>query len=213
MKRLLFLGTVMLFVSITLFGVVIANHGESGYDGGDDGNRSAANPLKILIIEGAGHFIQSHALFQQFLHKIELAELYGVNYNELRGILNETLTGIESAKTAYYDFIKLAAVTPYNQSFLNALKYFDYEDFREKNNLNAIIFLRLESLLRIGNVTGVYEEIHARTGEICQLLLSVKSTVDKDIFPGIPVLWEINRVYFDSYLFGQYAAMIFNNIK
>jgi hypothetical protein len=213
MKRLLFLGTVMLFASMTLFGVVFGNHGEYGYDGGDNNNKSAANPLKILIIEGAGHFIQSHALFQQFLHKIELAELYGVNYNELRGILNETLTGIESAKSAYYDFIKLAAVTPYHQSFINALKYFDYENFRGKNNLNAVIFSRLESLLRSGNVTGVYDEIHARIGEICQLLLTVKSTVDKDIFPGIPVLWEINRVYFDSYLFGQYAAMIFKKVK
>lgn len=213
MKKLSLIGMIMLFASMTLFGLVVGNHGESGYNSGDDGNKSATNPLKTLIIVGAGHFIQSHAGFQQFLHKIELAELYGVNYDELRGILNETVSSIESAKTAYFDLIKLAAVTPYNQSFIDALKSFDYDDFRESHNLNPVIFSRLESLLRDGNVTGVYEEIYAKINEISQLLHTVKLTVDKDIFPEIPVLLEINQIYFDSYLFGQYAAMIFKEVK
>ncbi len=213
MKKFSLIGTIMLLASMTLLGVVIANHGESAYNGEDDGEKAANNPLKNLIITGAGHFIQSHALFQQFLHQIELAEIYGVNYNELWGILNETITNIESARTTYYDFIKLAALTPYNQDFIDALKSFDYEGFREEHNLNTVIFSRLASLLRSGNLTGVYEEIYAKTGEISHLLQTVKSTVDKDIFPGIPVLWEINQVYFDGYLFGQYAAMVFNEVK
>jgi len=212
MKKLSLIGTIVLFASVTLFGVVFGNDGEAGYNGGD-GSKTAANPLKTLIITGAGHFIQSHARFQQFLHKIELAELYGVNYDELRGILNETISSIESAKTTYYDFIKLAAVTPYDQSFIAALESFDYDDSREKHNLNAVIFSRLESLLRDGNLTGVYEEIYAKTGIISHLLHTVQSFVDKDIFPAIPILWEINQVYFDGYLFGQYAAMIFSHIK
>jgi hypothetical protein len=213
MKKLSLIGTIVLFASVTLFGVVVGNDGEAGYNGGDGGSKTAANPLKTLIITGAGHFIQSHARFQQFLHKIELAELYGVNYDELRGILNETISSIESAKTTYYDFIKLAAVTPYDQSFIAALESFDYDDSRERNNLNAVIFSRLASLLRSGNLTGVYEDIYAMTGEISRLLHVVKASVDKDIFPGITVLWEINQVYFDGYLFGQYAAMIFNEVK
>jgi hypothetical protein len=213
MKKLSLICTIVLFASMTLFGLVVGNHGESGYNGGDDGSKTAANPLETLIITGAGYFIQSHAGFQQFLHKIELAELYGVNYDELQGILNETLSSMESAKTAYYDFIKLAAVTPYNQTFMAALESFEYDDFRERHNLNSVIFSRLASLLRGGNLTEVYEEIHAKTNEISQLLHTVKSTTDKNIFPEIPVLWQINQVYFDSYLFGQYAAMIFNYIK
>jgi hypothetical protein len=213
MKKLSLFVTIMLLASMTVLGVVIANHGESGYNDEDDGDKAANNQLETLIITGAGHFIQSHAGFQQFLHKIELAELYGVNYNELQGILNETITGIENAKTTYYDFIKLAALTPYNQEFIDALKSFDYKGFKQEHNLNAVIFSRLASLLRSGNLTGVYEEIYAKTGEIYHLLQTVKSTVDKDIFPEIPVLWEINQFYFDGYLFGQYAAMIFNNVK
>ena len=213
MKKLSLFVTIMLLASMTVLGVVIANHGESGYDGNQDGNKTGSNPLKTLIITGAGHFIQSHAGFQQFLHKIELAELYGIDYNELQGILNETITSIESAKTTYYDFIKLAGLTPYDQSFIDTLKSFDYEGFKEKHNLNAVIFSRLASMLRSGNLTGVYEDIYAKTGEISRLLYTVKAHVDKDIFPAIPILWEINHVYFDGYLFGQYAAMVFNEVK
>ena len=213
MKKIALFGLVVLFASMTLFGVVIANHGESGYNGDGEGNKAINDPLKTMIITGAGNFIQSQALFQQFLHKIELAELYGVNYDELQGILNDAIIGIESANTTYYDFIKLAAATPYNESFIAALESFDYDGFRGKNHLNAIIFSKLASLLRNGNITGVYQEIYRNSGKISRLLHKVKYAVDKDIFPEITVLWQINRVYFDSYIFGQYAAMIFSIIK
>jgi len=213
MKKLSLLVTIMLSAAMALFGLVVGNHGEYGYNGGYDVNRSAANPLKTLIITGAGNFIQSYADFQEFLHRVELAELNGIDYDELKSILNKTLSGIENAKTAYNEFIQLAVVTPYDSSFIAALKSFDYDSFREKNNLNEFIFSRLVSLLRRGNLTGVFKDIYAKTDEISRLLGTVKSSVDKDIFPGIPVLWQINQVYFDSYLFGQYAAMIFNDIK
>jgi hypothetical protein len=215
MKKLSLIAAIILLASVTVLGVVFGNHGNNGYNGNgsEDGLKAGSDPLGTLIITGAGHFIQSHALFQQFLHKIELADIYGVDYNELRGILNETLVNIENAGTTYYDFIKLAAVTPYNQDFIDALRLFDYEGFKEANNLNAVILSRLASLLRSGNLTGVFEDIHAKTGEISNLLNRVKSMVDKDIFPGIPILWQINQVYFDEYLFGQYAAMVFNNVR
>jgi hypothetical protein len=109
--------------------------------------------------------------------------------------------------------LKLASVTPYNESFIAALESFDYDGFTEKNHFNAIIFSKLATLLKNGNLTGVYQEIYQKTGEISRLLHIVKASVDKDIFPEIPVLWEINQVYFDSYFFGQYAAMVFNEVK
>jgi hypothetical protein len=213
MKKISLILVLTLFGSITLFGLVFGNHVDYGYNGNGDGDKAIPNPLKTLIIKGAGQFIQSHAGFQRLLHKIELAELYGVDYVELRDLLNETITNIESANITYYDFIKLAYVTPYNPSFIAALESFDYDNFKGKYNLNAVVFSRLVTLLRSGNLTGVIEYIYAKTGEISRLLGMVKSNVDKDIFPGIPVLWQINQVYFDAYLFGQYAAMIFNDIK
>ncbi len=208
MKKFSLIVTIMLSASLALFGLVVGNHGESGYNSGDDGNK-----LKTLIITGAVNFIQSYADFQEFLHRVELAELNGIEYDELQSILNKTLSGIENAKTAYKEFIQLALVTPYNRYFISALKYFDYDRFREKNNLNEFVFSRLVSLLRRGNLTGVYKDIYAKAGKISRLLRTVKSRVDQDIFPRIPVLWQINQVYVDTNLFGQYAAMIFNDIK
>jgi len=95
-------------------------------------------------------------------------------------------------------------VTPYNDSFIAALASFDYDGFMEKRHLNAVVFTRLASLLRSGDLTGVYRDIYQKTGEISQLLYTVKSAVDKDIFPGIPLLWDINQ---------QYAAMVFSIVK
>jgi len=213
MKKISLILVITLFGSITLFGLVFGNHVDSGYNGNGDSDKSNANTLKTLIITGAGQFIQSQSLFQQFLHKIELAELYGVNYDELDGILNETIANLESAGTTYNEFIKLASITPYNQSFIDALKSFDYENFSKEHNLNPVIFSRLVSLLRAGNLTGVIEHIYAKTIEISRLCLIVKASVDRDIFPDITVLWQINQVYFDAYLFGQYAAMIFNEVN
>ncbi len=213
MKKISLILVITLLIFIPVFGVVFGNHVDSGYNDDGNGDKALPNPLKTLIITGAGQFIQSLASFQQFLHQIELAELYGVDYAELRGLLNETTSSIESAGITYYDFIKLAGVTPYNPSFIAALESFDYDGFREKHNPNTVVFSRLVPLLRSGNLTGVIEYIYAKSGEISRLLGMVKSSVDKDIFPGIPVLWQINQVYFDAYLFGQYAAMIFNEVK
>ena len=213
MKRAAFTLVLTLFASMTLLGVVFGNHGETAYGNENEGYTNDGSRLKTLIILGAGKFLKSHAHFQQFLHRVELAEISGVNYDEWWGILNDTIYNIECSRVYYYYFKTLAAWTPYNQNFIGALLYFDYKGFQEKRGLNEEIFSRIELLLRTGNVTGVYEEIYRKTGEISRLLRSVKHDLDKDIFPGIPLLWKINQKYFDALLFGQYAAMVFNEVK
>jgi hypothetical protein len=198
---------------MTLFGVVVGNDGESAYANENEGYNIGGGKLKTLIILGAGKFLKSHAGFQQLLHRVELAEISGVNYDEWREILNDTISNIEGARVYYHYLKTLAAKTPYNQTFIGALLYFDYTGFREKHGLNKEIFSGLELLLRDGNVTGVYENFRTKTGEISRLLSSLEQDLDKDIFPKIPLLWEINQKYFDTLLFGQYAAMIFKEVK
>jgi hypothetical protein len=213
MKRAASIVVLTLFVSISLLGVVFGNHGESAYANENEGYDIGGGKVKTLIILGAGKFLTSHANFQEFLHHVELAEISGVNYDEWREILNDTISHIQHSRVYYYFLKILAAKTPYNQTFTGALLYFDYTGFREKHGLNKDIFSRVELLLRTGNVTGVYEEIFANTGEISGLLRSLKQDLDNDLFPGIPLLWEINQKYFDTQLFGQYAAMIFKEVK
>jgi len=213
MKRAAWILVFTLLASVTLFGVVVGNDGESAYANENEGYNIGGSKLKTLIILGAAEFLTSHANFQQFLHRVELAGTPGVNYDEWRVILNDTISHLQRSRVYYYYLITLAAGTPYNQTFIGALLYFDYRGFREEHGLNKEIFSRLELLVRAGNVTGVYEEIFAKTGEISGLLRTLKQELDKDLFPGIPLLWKINQKYFDTLLFGQYAAMIFNEVK
>lgn len=213
MKRASLILVLTFFASMTLLGVVVGNHGEEAYTNDNEGYTNGGSRLRTLIILGAGNFLKSHANFQQLLDRVELAEISGVNYQEWREILNDTIYNIERSHVYYYYFKILAVRTPYNQTFTGSLLYFDFTGFRETHGLNKEIFSGIELLLRDGNVTGVYEEIYKKTGEISGLLRSVKQDLDQDIFPGIPLLWKINQIYFDAMLFGQYAAMVFNEVK
>ena len=215
MKRLILIFVLSLFVSMSLFGVVFGNHSDSSYDGDEviEKLSNKQSQLKTMIILGAGHFLNSSAGFQQLLQRVEMDELTGSNYDDLRLILNNVIASLESAKATYYELKTLAAGLPYNQIVIDSLKSFDYTGFKTNNGLNNVIFSRVELLLSGGNVTGVYEEIFSKTAELLELLYAVKKSVDNDIFPGITLLWKINQGYFDTLLFGQYVAMIFNTIN
>jgi hypothetical protein len=212
MKKISLLGAMFLLVSMTLLGTIVGNDGERAYNN-DDGDKGAVKSLETLIITGAGSFIQANATFQQLLNRVEMSGLNGVDYNELRRLINNTHDAIISARTAYDQLIAVASSTPYNPSFIQALETFYYLDFMRKNSLNPVIFLRLQMLLQKGNVTGVYQVIYQGILEIKELLEMVKKCVEKGLFPPIPTLWKINQAFFNTYLFGQYAAMIFNEVK
>jgi hypothetical protein len=214
MNKLRFFIASALILSMGLFGVVSFNGSESGYNGeGNEGNKSDNTQLKTLVILGAGHFLKSHADFQLFLNKIELSELTGPNYDEWQGILNSAITGMENAAATYRELKTLAAVTPYNPEVIDKLKSFDYPGFMENKNLNQEIFKQVENLLGQGNVTGVYEKIFMDTGVILEGLYRVKQEIDQRIFPVIPNLWELTRLYANSLFFGQYTAVVFKEIK
>jgi hypothetical protein len=54
--------------------------------------------LKIYIMESAGNFLNSHSAYQAFLNRVELAEINGINANELKDILNSALENMEKRK-------------------------------------------------------------------------------------------------------------------
>lgn len=214
MKKINSLIILILFVSMGLFGVISGNDSDRGYDGGGGGRESSGNTqIRTLIVLGAGHFLKSHSDYQQFLYKIEVAELYGVNFEELQSILNNAIDSMKSSKNAYFDLKTIAAVTPYNQEVVEQLKNFNYDGFLEGRNLNLQVFRKVQGFLSKGDITGTYEEIFSNTGDILTALYNVKSEIDQDIFPDIPGLWDIIQQYSDSLSFGQYITMIFNNLN
>lgn len=213
MNKISLILVLILYVSVSLFGVVVGNHLEVAYNNEEATTQSVDENIKILIINGGGHFLESHAGFQAFLSKVELAELTGANFDELRSLLAGTMTALDSARSAYYDLKTLAAATPYNAAVIDQLKTFAYSEFCQQNGLNPVIFANVEAMLSRGNVTGVFVDLYTKVDQASQLLGAVKQDMDKDIFPDIDTLWQINQLYFDGYLAGQYAAMVAATLK
>ena len=214
MKKLSVLIILILVVSVSVFGAVWANASERGYEeNGDSNQKSGNNQIKTLVIIGAGYFLKSHSNFQLFLNKIELSELSGANYKELQEILNAAIFSMENVRNTYFDLRNLAAATPYNQGMIDQLKNFNYKTFLEEQNLNREIFAPVKSLLSEGNVTGVYEVLFSDAGKILADLYTVKQSIDKDIFPELSNLWELNQKYSSAQLFGQYTTMVFYALK
>ena len=218
MKRLLTIMTIfsIIFVSgINLFPLMVANNSDKGYDRGGDGVNMSANgsaQIRTLIIEAAGQYIKSHSDFQLFLDKIEMAELYGVNFDELRYILNNAISSMESAKATYFELKTVAAATPYNPDVIYLLKNFDYNGFQEENGLTQEIFSMVTGYLSAGDITGTYIKMHSNTVSLLNNLYIIKQDIDESNFPKRKDLWGTAQMYSNSQFFGMYISQVFYEV-
>ena len=117
-----------------------------------------------------------------------------------------------SAKAIYRALINVAEVTPYNQEVIDKLKSFDYNAYVEDKRLNPVIFSAVKSYLSNGDVTRIYRKFYDNMVRILDKLYFIKQQVDGNILPEKIGLWEVNNLYFDNQLFGQYATQVFNNL-
>jgi len=143
------------------------------------------------------------------LNKIEMSDLYGVNYNDLRDTLYSAIESMEGAKEAYITLKQRAETTPYIQEKINRLISFDYTGFQEEKGLDSIIFNDVEVYLKEGDVTGLFGETLSAMETILRMLYQVKKTIDNDQLPENSSLWRLNQKYSKTLLFGQYAAEVF----
>ena len=92
-------GLFVFVFNVKVFSLIIVNGSESCF----------AGPERIMIrdyvIEAAGYFLDSQSDFLLFSNKIELSGIQGSDYNELRGILNRSITKLKSAKSKYEEII------------------------------------------------------------------------------------------------------------
>ncbi len=214
---------VFLMPGSSLFGIMCGNDTNGAYGGGttgegtgNSGTASASEigneEIRFLVIKGAGYYLTSQSKIQEFFRYIELSEIYGSNYEKFQATLNAAIGSLESAKAIYRDLITVAEVTPYNQEVIDKLKSFDYDAFIEAKRLNPVIFNEVKSYLSNGDVTGIYKKVYDNTVRILEKLVVIKQQVDGNIFPENTGLWEVNNLYFDNQLFGQYATQVFNNL-
>jgi len=193
-----------------LMAIVYANHTCEAYNSCEDGGKRAAGPsMGRLIIEGAGYFLKSHAHMLLLLNQVEISELNGADFLAMQTLVNNALENMQKAGETYKYLIAVAKDTPYNPEIIARLMDFDYEIFAENNGLNRDIVARIEPFLKKGDVTGLYALLKSDMAALCQQLQLIKTSFDNHKLPGIPLLWQLNQIYINSMLSGQYLAQFF----
>ena len=201
-------------INMNIYSYVIANRGDCAFsEGGGEGISIVKDiSIKLYIIEGAGYFLNSYSDMHLFLNKVEMSELNGIDYKELRDILFRAIENMEKVKVAYYNLKQKADNTPYNQSVIDNLLSFDYQGFQKERGLNKQIFRDVKYYLSKGDVRGFFTILLSNTEQILSKLYTVKESVDAEKFPEISTLWRINQDYSGTMLFGQYASEIFQTV-
>lgn len=214
-SKLMFLLIVFLLLSNKMFGLIVLNESQKGYEKPIGTNEliTGDEQIKFYIIQGAGYFLKSDSNFQLFLNIIELADINGLNYDDLKKVLNNTIYSMEFAKTSYSDLINVAEKTPYNQVIIDKLKFFDYDSFQKNKGLICDIIQKIKSFLINGNITGAYKEVYSYTVESLIYLNEIKEEIDNKLSPDVSLLWLLNQKYSECKLFGQYISQIFFEIK
>ncbi len=164
--------------------------------------------LGSYIVESAGHLLNSYSSSLLFLNRVEMASLNGLNTDELRETLYNSIEYLEKAATAHSLLNEMARVTPYNQEMIERLKAFDYKAFQEKKKLNPYVFATVTRYFRKGNVIDYYEHSYATIGNLLDQLYALKQTIDAGDFPTIESLWRLNQEYSYLLLVGQYVAEV-----
>lgn len=213
----IFLGIlILLMVNIHSYSRAVHNGAEDFYEEGSGGSsippRSTIltnSTIRTNIIVGAGNFLNSHSSMLLLLNKIEMSDLNGVNYNDLRDTLYSAIEKMEEAKEAYTSLKQKAEITPYKQGKIDLLISFDYTGFQEAKGLDSIIFNDVKVYLSVGDVTGLFGETLSAVETILRMLYQVKKTIDNDQLPENSSMWRLNQKYSETLLFGQYAAEVF----
>jgi hypothetical protein len=168
--------------------------------------------LGQLSVEAAGFFLQSNSDYQAFLKKIELEEIYGVNDDELIEPITNAIENMEMAHSIYYQVWIISMNLERNPDILQKLAQVDYRSILEENRLIPSIFNEVEKYLKKGNMPGAFEKIYNATGDILQMMKSLKSITEANSI-DIPLCWEVNQRLLESALFGQYISQVFSEIK
>lgn len=203
------------FCTVNLHPFFLCNDCCRAYDScGGEGAEALTCGLSIgqLTVQGGGYFLMSHSEMIKFLNEIEMSEVNGLNYTKLQSIIDLAIANMENATEIYRNIVEIAKETPYNQGILMQLRFFDYQGYQEKNQLNIEIFAKVKEYLIAGDVTGTYIQLKADMDDILNQLYKIKSDIDAKKFPEISNLWRVNQKFNLTMLFGMYLSEVFINL-
>jgi hypothetical protein len=164
--------------------------------------------LQTYIVESAWYFLTSHADYQDFQALVEMTDINGVDYKEMKNILYSAIDNMEKARAVYANLKVAAADIPNDRAMMDRLRVFDYDGFQAKYGLLGSIYEKVKSLLVKGDTAGLDDAVLANMDAILKQLYEVKTIVDGDRSPDIAILWRLNQSYFEAQLFGQYMSEI-----
>ena len=218
-KIIILMILTLLLMNVLSFGIIEFNWPCLLYDGQCPPEKSKKSSIQNmtpslgqLSIDAAGYFLQSVSDFQSFLKKVELAELYGINYKDSINIITSSIENMEMANSLYFQVWCISKSLERNPVVLLKLNHFDYVLFQNENMFIPSIFNEVKSFLRPGNMPGAFEWIYNNTGEIIKELKSIKVLLAAN-FIDIPGCWNVNQRFFKAALFGQYISQVFSEIK
>jgi hypothetical protein len=194
----------------------IKNNGAGGGYGGDgettDGTHGENMTIENYIVEGAGHFFRAKKDIQELLEIVELQDVQGIDFENMNRAVDSALLNMNLAVDTYDSLIAAAEATPYNETVLCKLRYFNYFGYMWEHGLNWIVFNRVELYLGNGNITGVFKYSRSRFLEARQLLNTVKEELSLNKLPATPVFWQLNETFDEISLFGSYVARVFASL-
>ncbi len=168
--------------------------------------------IEALIQEAGGAYIDGTADYLKVLHKVEMANLKGLDYSEMLSLAQKAQEKISRAAALYGVLVSVSESMPYNPAIQEKLRNFQYGEYAENNSLNPVVFKEVESFLVRGDVKGIYSKLYFAIMEIEGRLYHICSTLAGNKLPSIQDLWKANEHLCGNLVFGQYVARVFHKI-
>lgn len=194
---------------------LFSNHSDSAFNVSNsissvDGDKLAHfDTIGQLIIKGAEYFFKAQADINILSEKVELSDLYSVDYYSMLKTVNIAMDNMNMAQYYYQELQYIANGTLYNPTVIDKLVTFDYDSFQEQNNLIKDIFSEVKGYLKNGSVRGIYSHTSSYFDTLTNTLETIKRELHSGEVPSNIHMWNLNQTCARAHMFGQYAAMIF----
>ena len=171
----------------------------------EEGQGVSTQTLSIgqLIIEAGGHFLQSNSDFQLVLKRIELSE------TGLIDSIDPAIQNMTAANSIYFEIWETSKSLEYDSIVIEKLSQFDYSGYKLENNLNPVIFQRVEDFLKQGHIRELFQQAYFDSSKILEKLKKIQTNLESGKKVDISDYWRLNQFHLDFALFGQYASEVF----
>ena len=210
--KIITITTVFVALSLNMYGFYVLNQGCKVFPNqcpnANDGDYLSNQKINIgqLIIHAAGSFLQSTSDYQIVLKKIELTETGVIDS------IGQAIKNMANANALYFEIWNTSLSLEYDPLAIDKLSQFDYIGYQIENNLNPVIFQRVEDFLRQGHVRELFQQAYIDTCKILETLKEIRAFLESGEQVDISRYWRLNQMYLEFALFGQYASEVFVNL-